>query len=147
MYFLGNSYEKNKYKTTRNAIFLSSSADPLVAGDNFVLVKDDLSYDTQLTSANSINFEAKLVDLASGNENTFDGTASVSTSTAFSDLKSDWVLLDGAVTMVKYGAPHGDKAAVYREYQAEMQIKLEQSDVTLLQGKYEGEIYVHVVAE
>ena len=147
MYFLGNSYEKNKYKTTRNAIFLSSSADPLVAGDNFVLVKDDLSYDTQLTSANSINFEAKLVDLASGNENTFDGTASVSTSTAFSDLKSDWVLLDGAVTMVKYGAPHGDKAAVYREYQAEMQVKLEQSDVTLLQGKYEGEIYVHVVTE
>ena len=147
MYFLGNSYEKNKYKTTRNAIFLSSSADPLVAGDNFVLVKDDLSYDTQLTSANSINFEAKLVDLASGNENTFDGTASVSTSTAFSDLKSDWVLLDGDVTMVKYGAPHGYKAAVYREYQAEMQIKLEQSDVTLLQGKYEGEIYVHVVAE
>ena len=62
-------------------------------------------------------------------------------------MKSDWVLLDGDVTMVKYGAPHGDKAAVYREYQAEMQIKLEQSDVTLLQGKYEGEIYVHVVAE
>ena len=52
-----------------------------------MLVKDDISHDTQLTSANSINFEAKLVDLTSGNENTFDGTASVSTSTAFSDLK------------------------------------------------------------
>ena len=97
-------------------------------------------------------YETNVMDLlqplvATGNENTFDGTASVSTSTAFSDLKSDWVLLDGDVTMVKYGAPHGDKAAVYREYQAEMQSKLEQSDVTLLQGKYEGEIYVHVVTE
>lgn len=147
MYYLGKWSYEGGYNKTKNAIFLSSSADPLVAGDKFVLVKDDLSYDTQLTSANSINFEAKLVDLTSGNENTFDGTASVSTSTAFSDLKSDWVLLDGAVTMVEYKGNHGSKAAVYREYQAEMQVKLEQSDVTLLQGKYEGEIYVHVVTE
>ena len=147
MYYLGKWSYEGGYNKTKNAILLSSSADPLVAGDKFVLVKDDLSYDTQLTSANSINFEAKLVDLTSGNENTLDGTASVSTSTAFSDLRSDWVLLDGDVTMVKYCAPHGDKAAVYRGYQAEMQITLGQSDVTLIQGKDEGEIYVHVVTE
>ena len=56
-------------------------------------------------------------------------------------------MLNGEVEMVEYGDPHGSKAAVYREYQAEMQVKLDQSDVTLLQGKYEGEIYVHVITE
>ncbi len=148
MYFLGKF--SNNYKSTRNAIFLSSSSDPFIAGDKFVLVKDDISHDTQLTSANSINFEAKLVDLKTGNENSFDGTDSVLSSTTFEDLEKSYpsfVLLDGAVEMVEYGGVHEKKAAVYREYQAEMQIKLEQSDVTLLQGKYEGEIYVHVITE
>lgn len=145
MYFLGN-YSKD-YKSTRNAIFLSSSSDPFVAGDKFVLVKDDISHDTQLTSANSINFEAKLVDLKTGNENSFDGTDSVLSSTEYGSLSSPFVLLNGEVEMVKYGGTHGEKAAVYREYQAEMQVKLEQSDVTLLQGKFESEIYVHVITE
>ena len=145
MYFLGN-YSKD-YKSTRNAIFLSSSSDPFVAGDKFVLVKDDLSHDTQLTSANSINFGAKLIDLKNGNENSFDGTNSVLSSTEYGSLTSPYVLLNGEVEMVEYGDPHGSKAAVYREYQAEMQVKLDQSDVTLLQGKYEGEIYVHVITE
>ena len=145
MYFLGKlSYD---YKSTRNAIFLSSSSDPFVAGDKFVLVKDDISHDTQLTSANSINFEAKLVDLKTGNENSFDGTDSVLSSTEYGSLSSPFVLLNGEVEMVKYGGTHGEKAAVYREYQAEMQVKLEQSDVTLLQGKFESEIYVHVITE
>ena len=145
MYFLGK--DKNNYKSTRNAIFLSSSSDPFIAGDKFVLVKDDLSHDTQLTSANSINFEAKLIDLKNGNENSFDGTNSVLSSTEYGSLTSPYVLLNGEVEMVEYGDPHGSKAAVYREYQAEMQVKLDQSDVTLLQGKYEGEIYVHVITE
>ena len=145
MYFLGKlSYD---YKSTRNAIFLSSSSDPFVAGDKFVLVKDDISHDTQLTSANSINFEAKLVDLKTGNENSFGGTDSVLSSTEYGSLSSPFVLLNGEVEMVKYGGTHGEKAAVYREYQAEMQVKLEQSDVTLLQGKFESEIYVHVITE
>ena len=145
MYFLGNY--SNDYKSTRNAIFLSSSSDPFVAGDKFVLVKDDISHDTQLTSANSINFEAKLVDLKTGNENSFDGTDSVLSSTEYGSLSSPFVLLNGEVEMVKYGGTHGEKAAVYREYQAEMQVKLEQSDVTLLQGRFESEIYVHVITE
>ena len=145
MYFLGKlSYD---YKSTRNAIFLSSSSDPFVAGDKFVLVKDDISHDTQLTSANSVNFEAKLVDLKTGNENSFDGTDSVLSSTEYGSLSLPFVLLNGEVEMVKYGGTHGEKAAVYREYQAEMQVKLEQSDVTLLQGKFESEIYVHVITE
>ena len=112
-----------------------------------MLVKDDLSHDTQLTSANSINFEAKLIDLKNGNENSFDGTNSVLSSTEYGSLTSPYVLLNGEVEMVEYGDPHGSKAAVYREYQAEMQVKLEQSDVTLLQGRFESEIYVHVITE
>ena len=145
MYFLGNY--SNDYKSTRNAIFLSSSSDPFVAGDKFVLVKDDISHDTQLTSANSINFEAKLVDLKTGNENSFDGTDSVLSSTEYGSLSTSFVLLNGEVEMVEYGGTHEKKAAVYREYQAEMQVKLEQSDVTLLQGRFESEIYVHVITE
>lgn len=126
------------------AMFLSSSPSADVEGDAFIMVKDDLSYDAQLTSVNSIGFEVQMVDSSSGETKVFDGTAKVDYSKSIASL-TDFVLLVGSVDPVDFSATHGSTKKSFRQYEGEIQVKLERSDVTLLEGRYEGEIYIHVL--
>ena len=128
------------------AMFLSSSPSADVEGDAFIMVKDDLSYDAQLTSVNSIGFEVQMVDSSSGETKVFDGTAKVDYSKSIASL-TDFVLLVGSVDPVDFSATHGSTKKSFRQYEGEIQVKLDRSDVTLLEGRYEGEIYIHVLVE
>lgn len=127
------------------AMFLSSSPSADIAGGKFVMVKDDLGYDTQLTSVNSINFEVQMVD-SSGDIKLFDGTDKVDLAGSITSLPSNnFISLVGKSTSVKFDKQ--GTTMTYSQYEGEMQVKLERSDVTLLEGRYEGEIYIHVLVE
>ena len=128
------------------AMFLSSSPSADVEGDAFIMVKDDLSYDAQLTSVNSIGFEVQMVDTSSGETKLFDGTAKVNYSDSITSL-TDFVLLVNDVVPVDFTSTHNSIKKSFREYEGEIQVKLDRSDVTLLEGRYEGEIYIHVLVE
>ena len=127
------------------AMFLSSSPSADIAGDAFVMVKDDLSHDVQLTSVNSIGFEVQMVD-SLGNTKIFDGTDSVDYSASITSL-TNFILLADPVKPVNFTDTHGGTYKSFRQYEGEIQVKLERSDVTLLEGRYEGEIYIHVLVE
>ena len=127
------------------AMFLSSSPSADIAGDAFVMVKDDLSHDVQLTSVNSIGFEVQMVD-SLGNTKIFDGTDSVDYSASITSL-TNFILLAGPVESVNFTDTHSGTYKSFRQYEGEIQVKLERSDVTLLEGRYEGEIYIHVLVE
>ena len=127
------------------AMFLSSSPSADIAGDAFVMVKDDLSHDVQLTSVNSIGFEVQMVD-SLGNTKIFDGTDSVDYSASITSL-TNFILLADPVKPVNFTDTHGETYKSFRQYEGEIQVKLERSDVTLLEGRYEGEIYIHVLVE
>ena len=128
------------------AMFLSSSPSADVEGDAFIMVKDDLSYDAQLTSVNSIGFEVQMVDTSSGETKLFDGTAKVNYSDSITSL-TDFVLLVNDVVPVDFTSTHNSIKKSFRQYEGEIQVKLDRSDVTLLEGRYEGEIYIHVLVE
>ena len=131
---------------TKMAMFLSSSPSADIAGDKFVMVKDDLGYDTQLTSVNSINLEVQMVD-SSGVIKLFDGTDKIDFAGSITSLPSNFISLVGKSTTVSFSETHWGREMTYSQYEGEMQVKLERNDVTLLEGRYEGEIYIHVLVE
>ena len=130
--------------STKDAsIFLSSSSDPLVAGDEFSLKKDDLSHTAQLTSVNSIGFTARLTD-TNGNVNLFEGNEFISPTASYdSSVPDNFVKLETVTTAEFNNENHGNVS--YKEYQAEVSIMLDSVDTTLLSGRYEEEIYCHVL--
>ena len=130
--------------STKDAsIFLSSSSDPFVAGDEFKLEKDDLSHTAQLTSVNSIGFTARLTD-TNGNVNLFEGNEFISPTASYdSSVPDNFVKLETVTTAKFNNENHGNVS--YKEYQAEVSIMLDSVDTTLLSGRYEEEIYCHVL--
>ena len=130
--------------STKDAsIFLSSSSDPFVAGDEFSLKKDDLSHTAQLTSVNSIGFTARLTD-TNGNVNLFEGNEFISPTASYdSSVPDNFVKLETVTTAEFNNENHGNVS--YKEYQAEVSIMLDSVDTTLLSGRYEEEIYCHVL--
>ena len=130
--------------STKDAsIFLSSSSDPFVAGDEFRLEKDDLSHTAQLTSVNSIGFTARLTD-TNGNVNLFEGNEFISPTASYdSSVPDNFVKLETVTTAKFNNENHGNVS--YKEYQAEVSIMLDSVDTTLLSGRYEEEIYCHVL--
>lgn len=130
--------------STKDAsIFLSSSSDPFVAGDEFSLKKDDLSHTAQLTSVNSIGFTARLAD-TNGNVNLFEGNEFISPTASYdSSVPDNFVKLE-TVTTAKFNNENHSNVS-YKEYQAEVSIMLDSVDTTLLSGRYEEEIYCHVL--
>ena len=130
--------------STKDAsIFLSSSSDPFVAGDEFSLKKDDLSHTAQLTSVNSIGFTARLTD-TNGNVNLFEGNEFISPTASYdSSVPDNFVKLE-TVTTAKFNNENHHNVS-YKEYQAEVSIMLDSVDTTLLSGRYEEEIYCHVL--
>ena len=132
------------------AIFLSSSSDSTVAGDKFTLKKDDLSYSDALTATNSINFEVQVIG-EDGTISTFDGTDRLDDpNKTISQLPSNFIRLYdniGVKNIIFSDPGHGGLKKYYRSYNGTMQVKIQQSDVTLASGKYEGDIYIHVIVE
>ncbi len=147
-------------KNTTAVIFFSSSSDPYTAGDKFLMVKDDLPATTARTSENSLGFKLRVtapttttssnVDYAnygasySSTYLEFDGTKSIDrTLTSFSAetySSNGFIVPDGASTTFKI---QGTKT--WYEYSSRIQVQLESSDVTMLEGRYTGDIYVHVM--
>ena len=148
--FLINGKDLGGSPPNKAAIFLSSSPIATVAGEEFTLKKDDLTYTDVLTTTNSIKFEVQLIG-DDGSINAFDGTDFFDTSkTTISGLPKNFVRLldDSSVNYTKFTDPgHNPKNMYNRSYNGTMQVKIEQSDVTLAAGKYEGDIYVHVLVE
>ncbi|MCI7605263.1 MAG: hypothetical protein MSS69_00730 [Spirochaetales bacterium] len=148
--FLINGQSLGGNPPNKAAIFLSSSPVATVAGEEFTLKKDDLTYTDVLTTTNSIKFEVQLIG-DDGSINAFDGTDSFDTSkTTISALPENFVRLldDSSVNHTVFRDPgHNSKNMYNRSYNGTMQVKIEQSDVTLAAGKYEGDIYVHVLVE
>lgn len=130
--------------STKDAsIFLSSSSDPFVAGDEFSLKKDDLSHTAQLTSVNSIGFTARLAD-TNGNVNLFEGNEFIPSTASYDrSVPDNFVKLETVTTAYFNNENHGNVS--YKEYQAEVSIMLDSVDTTLLSGRYEEEIYCHVL--
>lgn len=120
------------------AIFLSSSSDPFIQGDEFTMKKDDLAYNVPLTSVNSIGFTARLTSTA-GEVNLFEGNDYVS-----SDIPTSSVIISN-VTHADFSADNTHGSVDYKQYQAEISIMLDSVDTTLLSGRYEEEIYCHVL--
>ena len=58
---------------------------------------------------------------------------------------TNFVLLVNEVDPVVFSVTHSGAEKYFRQYEGEIQVKLERSDVTLLEGRYEGEIYIHVL--
>lgn len=146
--FLINGQSLGGNPPNKAAIFLSSSPVATVAGEEFTLKKDDLTYTDVLTTTNSIKFEVQLIG-DDGSINAFDGTDSFDTSkTTISALPENFVRLldDSSVNHTVFRDPgHNSKNMYNRSYNGTMQVKIEQSDVTLASGKYEGDIYIHVL--
>ena len=148
--FLINGGADGGSKPNNVAIFLSSSSDSTVAGDKFTLKKDDLSYSDALTATNSINFEVQVIG-EDGTISTFDGTDRLDDpNKTISQLPSNFIRLYGntGVKNIVFNDPgHNGLQKNYRSYNGTMQVKIQQSDVTLASGKYEGDIYIHVIVE
>ena len=126
--------------TNNTALFLSSSSDPFIQGDEFAMKKDDLAYNVPLTSVNSIGFTARLTD-TSGNVNLFEGNDYVSSST---DIPTSSVVISTKTT-ADFSADGEHGSVEFKQYQAEISIMLDSVDTTLLSGRYEEEIYCHVL--
>ena len=148
--FLINGEDSGKNKPNNAAIFLSSSPIPTVEGEQFTLKKDDLSYADALTATNSIKFEVQVVGEDSV-ISTFDGTDKLDTSkNSISSLPSNFIRLYDNIGLNENtfnDSEHKNLKKYYRSYNGTMQVRIEQSDVTLSAGKYEGDIYVHVLVE
>ena len=147
--FLINGENTGNQAANNAAIFLSSSPVATVKGDRFTLKKDDLTYSDTLTTTNSIKFDVQVVG-DDGTISAFDGTDYFDTSNIYvSQLPSNFIKLNGDVGENKVtfsdGEHNGDR--YNRSYNGTMQVKIEQSDVTLAAGKYEGDIYIHVLVE
>lgn len=147
--FLINGKDSGNKTADNAAIFLSSSPVATVKGDRFTLKKDDLTYSDTLTTTNSIKFDVQVVG-DNGTISTFDGTDYFETSNIYvSQLPSNFIKLNGDVGQNKITFSDGEhnSSKYYRSYNGTMQVKIEQSDVTLSAGKYEGDIYIHVLVE
>ena len=148
--FLINGEGSGNSRPNNAAIFLSSSPIPTVEGEQFTLKKDDLSYADALTATNSIKFEVQVVGEDSV-ISTFDGTDKLDTSkNSISSLPSNFIRLYDNIGLNENtfnDSEHKNLKKYYRSYNGTMQVRIEQSDVTLSAGKYEGDIYVHVLVE
>lgn len=129
--------------STKNAaLFISSSSNPLVAGHKFAMEKDDLAYNAPRTSSNSIGFTLRLRD-NKGGEYIYLGDDSIAGASSIASLPSNFVKITQN-TDVNFKIRGG---LSYKEYQAEISIMLDSVDTTLLSGRYEEEIYCHVITE
>lgn len=127
------------------AIFFSSSSSPFTQGSTFAMVLDSLSVNEGRTSRNSIPFTLRVKNGTGDGYITFDGTtyaeSSWTTLTEFDNTKFIIPQKDSGTVISSYS---NDKQ-YFKRYESDIVLQLESNDITMIKGRYEGEIYVHVV--
>lgn len=144
-------------------VFFSSSPNPLTQGDEFVMTLDSLKATDALTSQNSLGFDLRVgvpeltstVDEAAYSQTgylTFDGTAFMnSTLLGYTDTSTykqkfadaGFIIPHKYTASTSHGGTHKD--TVYYAYSSRLEMQLDTSDVTMVAGRYTGDIYVHVL--
>ena len=139
-----------------SCIFLSSSANCYDSSANtFSFVNENVDYSTALTSSNSIGYEARIINLDTRELLSFDGTTFFdltlgSLSSNSDELKSKYIIPTKKTVGGTSGSntfPGTTKDVSYSSYQGEIQIRLDNTDTTMISGRYESEIYIHVITE
>ena len=141
--FVGN-------KDTSAVLFFSSSYDAFSQGDTFKMKLDTLGVNDDLTSLNSIGFTITVKDGSGKNDITYDGTTytqsswtSLSNFTSANKTKLEYIIpeeSDGVVIL-----SYGSNSNSWKKYDSQIILELENNDFTMISGRYEGEIYVHVL--
>lgn len=144
-------------------VFFSSSSNPLTQGDEFVMTLDSLKATDALTSQNSLGFDLRVgvpeltstVDEAAYSQTgylTFDGTAYMNATllgyTNTSTYKqyfvdAGFIIPKKETAKTSNGGVHKDTTYYY--YSSRLEMQLDTSDVTMVAGRYTGDIYVHVL--
>ena len=148
--------------TTNPVIFASSSSNPEAAADEFRLVHESATFNTPLTQTNSIGFDVRIRNLnADGGTSSyiFDGTAtqesvtkklkngpSYDTDSGKNQYPSseDWGGIVPAKIYSKLQHDNAEKS--YYLYNGEIEVMMDQGTNVMLEGRYTGTVYIHVIA-
>lgn len=148
--------------TTNPVIFASSSSNPEAAADEFRLVHESATFNTPLTQTNSIGFDVRIRNLnADGGTSSyiFDGTATqVSVEAKLAGLSyekdseqnqypssRDWGGIVPAKIYSKLQHDNAEKS--YYLYNGEIEVMMDPGTNVMLQGRYTGTVYIHVIAD
>ena len=131
------------------AIFFSSSSSPTKEGSKFAMVLDSLGVNEERSSLNSIPFTLKVKNGEGTGYITFDGTTYAKSSwDGIDDFDSTKFIIpqkDSGSLFYNYGQGSSRYTIYFKNYVSDIILQLESNDLTMLKGRYEGEIYVHVV--
>lgn len=150
--------------TTNPVIFASSSSNPeATTADEFRLVHESATFNTPLTRTNSIGFDVRIRNLnADGGTSSyiFDGTAtqesvtkklkngpSYDTDSGKNQypLPGDWGGIVPAKIYSKLQHDNAEKS--YYLYNGEIEVMLDPGTNVMLEGRYTGTVYIHVIAD
>ena len=124
-------------------IFASSSNIPAPEkADEFRLVHESVTFNTPLTQTNSIGFDVRIRNLNADDGTTscvFDGTATVDK------------VVDDSVSAIKPAKvdgtlDHNTDDRSYYLYNGEIEVMMDQGTNVMLEGRYTGTVYIHVIA-
>ena len=148
--------------TTNPVIFASSSSNPATSADEFRLVHESATFNTPLTQTNSIGFDVRIRNLnADGGTASyiFDGTATLkSVSDKLDNLtyvtdsgnnqypsSGDWGGIVPAKIYSKLQHDNAEKS--YYLYNGEIEVMMDPGTNVMLEGRYTGTVYIHVIAD
>lgn len=150
--------------TTNPVIFASSSSNPeATTADEFRLVHESATFNTPLTRTNSIGFDVRIRNLnADGGTSSyiFDGTAtqesvtkklkngpSYGTDSGKNQypLPGDWGGIVPAKIYSKLDHDIAEKS--YYLYNGEIEVMMDPGTNVMLEGRYTGTVYIHVIAD
>ena len=124
-------------------IFASSSNIPNPAkADEFRLVHESVTFNTPLTQTNSIGFDVRIRNL-----NADGGT----TSCVFDGTATEDKVVDDSVSAIKPAKvdgrlDHNTDDRSYYLYNGEIEVMMDQGTNVMLEGRYTGTVYIHVIA-
>ena len=144
-------------------IFFSSSENPYdTSAEKFTMVHDDVTASTPLTTQNSIGFTLKTTNIDNTSETKeFDGTTYLKTNGDGTLSSEDDYIIPKFTEYKMYDfyshnatdywgdtyVARGDGVSLRStlRYSGRIEIKLDNNDITMLQGRYTETIYVHVM--
>lgn len=139
-----NNSPDAKVKITEPRIFASSSSDPEAGvADDFRLVHESATFNTPLTQTNSIGFDVRIRNLnADGGTSScvFDGTA-----TQEDIVKGNKAAIEPAY--IKASLNHDGTDKSYYLYNGEIEVMMDPGTNVMLEGRYTGTVYIHVIAD
>ena len=149
--------------TINPVIFASSSSNPeAISADEFRLVHESTTFNTPLTKTNSIGFDVRIRNLnADGGTSSyiFDGTATQKSVTGKLDnltygtdsgknqypSSGDWGgIVPAKIYSVLQHDNDNDKS--YYRYNGEIEVMMDPGTNVMLEGRYTGTVYIHVIA-